>query len=328
MPIDYEGQIKLLNSIIEQQAKRISDQDATIKELRSLINELRCLKANLEETLGEFGRQLFGAKSEKTSTKAPGHPDSGDKNGGPSNEATTVKGHTRLRGKKTTREDLYAGLPITDVVCPVTGEGRFCGYCNSGMQFLSYKEVRTELRITPAKVERVRYLQEVLICPECRKDGDGTIVQAKTPTPLLPHSPASPSIVAYVMFQKVFMSLPYYRQEATMLQLGLKLPRETMANWFIRGAFDYFKPLYSRLHELLIQRDLIHLDETTCQVLHEKGKAAESTSYMWIYLTGSDGKPPIVLYDYQPGRNGGYAKGFLEGIPAWSNAMLTAVIIR
>ena len=56
------------------------------------------------------------------------------------------------------------------------------------MMPLGRKEVRTELRITPAKVERVRYMQEELICPECRKDGDGTIVQAQTPAPLLHHA--------------------------------------------------------------------------------------------------------------------------------------------
>ena len=34
---------------------------------------------------------------------------------------------------------------------------------------------------------------------------------------------------------------------------------------------------------------------------------------MWIYLTGSDGLPPIILYDYAQGRAGNYAKDFLEG---------------
>lgn len=66
------------------------------------------------------------------------------------------------------------------------------------------------------------------------------------------------------------------------------------------------------MHELLLRRDVIHADETTCQVLREKGKAAESTSYMWIYLSGSDGHPPIVLYEYQAGRNGDFPKTFLE----------------
>ena len=90
--------------------------------------------------------------------------------------------------------------------------------------------------ITPAKVERILYKQEVAVCPECRKDGDGTLVKAATPTALFPHSPASASIVAYVMYHKTFVGTPYYRQESGMFQLGLKLPRETMANWCIQGA--------------------------------------------------------------------------------------------
>lgn len=34
---------------------------------------------------------------------------------------------------------------------------------------------------------------------------------------------------------------------------------------------------------------------------------------MWIYLTGSDGLPPIILYDYAQGRAGKNARDFLEG---------------
>lgn len=34
---------------------------------------------------------------------------------------------------------------------------------------------------------------------------------------------------------------------------------------------------------------------------------------MWIYLTGSDSLPPIVLYNYVEGRAGKYARDFLEG---------------
>ena len=34
---------------------------------------------------------------------------------------------------------------------------------------------------------------------------------------------------------------------------------------------------------------------------------------MWIYLSGTDGKPPIILYDYRPGRSGDYPIEFLHG---------------
>lgn len=230
MPLDYEEHVELLNRIIEQQATRIDEQDTTIQELRALVAELRSLKTNLEETLKEFSRQLFGTKSEKLSLKEEGAPEPKTVDTKASDVVTLGKEHARTRRNKSTREELYSNLPVRDVICSVAGDDRFCGYCNSPMELLCYKEVRTELRITPAKVERIRYLQEVLICPECRKDGDGTIIGAKTPTPFMSHSPASPSTAAYVMYHKSFVNTPYYRQEACMFQLGLKLPRETMAN--------------------------------------------------------------------------------------------------
>ena len=189
-------------------------------------------------------------------------------------------------------------------------------------------QVREEIRITPAKVERIRYMQEVAVCPACRKDGDGTFVKASVPAALMPHSSASASAVAYVMFQRVFLGLPYYRQESAMSQLGLTLPRETLANWCIDCAEQYLVPLYQQMHRLLVQREVICADETTCQVLHEKGRAAQATSYMWIYLSNSSGLPPIILYDYQPSRKGACARDFLEGSMGFCNVTATRGITK
>ncbi len=319
-----EQQMKLLQTVIEQQQSYIQSQNAlvaekdarmvekdeTIAQLRKLVDDLQSLKTNLEETLRELRRQLFGTVSEKIIAKQTEEEEAqpfSEKN------VIRVKEHTRERKPKAKREDLYANLPVRDVKIPLTDEQRRCEYCNSEMVTMTYTPVREEIRITPAKVERIRLMQEVAICPECKKDGDGTFVKAEVYPALLPHSPASASSVAYVIFDKCFMGLPYYRQEAGMAELGFKLPRETMANWFIYCAEHYFYPIYERMHEYLIKRDLLHADETTCQVLREEGKSAESTSYMWIYLTGSDGLPPIILYDYAQGRAGNYAKDFLEG---------------
>lgn len=315
--MDSEQQIKLQQEIIEHlkayiqaQETRMAEKDATIAGLRKLVDELQSLKANLEETLYELRRQFFGVRSEKTPS-----PDKDKAEKKPQAEPQTiqVRSHTRQRKPKAKRGDIYADLPVRKIEIPLTEEQRRCEYCNSPMVTMGYTEVREELRITPAKVERIKYMQEVAICPECRKDGDGTIVKAKTPAALMPHSPASPSAVAYIIFDKTFMGLPYYRQESGLKQLGLTLPRETMANWYIYCAEEYFLPIYEQMHVHLIKRDVLHADETTCQVLREEGKTPESTSYMWIYLTGSDGLPPIVMYDYQPGRGGKHPKAFLEG---------------
>ncbi len=300
-------EIRLLKTINEQQAARIQEQEETIRELRAVIGELRVLKANLEETIEEFRRKFFGVRSEKAS------PSSNDLEQEAVGEKIKVKSHTRERKKKAVRDDLYAALPVREIRCPVPEEEKNCPYCNAPMEPLGYRFVREELRITPARVERVRYLQETVICPECKKDGDGTLVQAPVPRALFQHSPASPSIVAHIIYQRNFNSLPYYRQETDMAQLGAVIPRETIAGWYIRSAGMYFQPIYEKLHEQLLLREVLHADEVPCQVLHEEGKTAQSRSYMWVYLTGNDGLAPIILYEYQPGRKGCYPKAFLKG---------------
>ena len=281
-----DDQIRRMQTIIEQQEKRIQEKDATIAVLRKLVDELQSLKASLEETLEEFRRQFFGVQSEKIK------PDKSKQDADKEILKTIeVKSHTRQRKPKATREELYANLPIREVLIPLTDEERHCAYCSSEMKTIGYTSVREELRITPAKVERILYKREVAVCSECKKDGDGTLIKAAVPTALFPHSPASSSIVAYVMYHKIFVGTPYYRQEAGMFQLGLKLPRETMENWFIKVVELYFLPVFEKLHEKLLQRDLIHTDETTCQVLREEDRPVETTFYMWIYLSGNDGLP-------------------------------------
>ncbi|WP_291237469.1 IS66 family transposase [Frisingicoccus sp.] len=309
--MDPEGQNILFRNQLEQKdlmiqmlSERLNEKDETITDLKETIKDLKVTIAGLQETLNEFQRKLFGTSSEKT--KQDEKPEE--------TVTTTVKSHKRTTRKaKATREDQYGNLPIRKEVIPLSEEDKHCPYCNSLMEYVTETFVREELRITPAKVERIHYYQEKWQCPECKKDGDGTFAESKTPTALIPHSPASPSIVSYVAMEKIGLAIPYYRQEFLMQQLGFTLPRETMANWIIYVAEHYFYPIYDRLHEELLKRDLVHADETTCQVLREKGRAAEQTSYMWLYTTGNDGLTPIVLYDYQPSRKGSCVQNFLEG---------------
>ena len=78
--------------------------------------------------------------------------------------------------------------------------------------------------------------------------------------------------------------------------------------------------MYEELHRQLVKREVLHADETTLQVLHEPGKKAQTKSYMWLYRTGRDGGPPIVLYEYQPNRKAEHAEKFLEGFSGYLHA--------
>ena len=310
VPVSDKELINILRQMISQQEKQLNEQNTTIQELRGTVSDLRSVIANLEETLAQMRRKMFGTSSEKVHTVS-GENDEMVTTG--EEKTCTVKEHTRTRKPKSVRTDLYASLPVREVKCQVPDEERACPDCGTPMGHMSYSFVREEIRIIPAKVERVRYMQEKVACPACREEDDTTIRAAETPTPLLDHSPASPSIVATVMYDKSGLYLPFYRQEKDWEQKRLRLPRETIANWYNQCAALYLAPVYNRLHEYLVQRDVLHADEIPCQVLREPGKEATARSYFWIYLTGNDGKPGIVLFDYQPGRKGEYPLTFLSG---------------
>ena len=327
---EMEALIQLQKETIESLRQLVDSQRHTIEQMTKSHEEqtaqLNQTIANLNETVEYLKKKLFASSSEKTKKEAfPGQMDLFNEA-----EATAdlsvpepaleeaVGGYKRKAKKpKATREEILAGLPVVEVPCTVPDEDRNCPYCNAPMEVIGKKVVREELRIIPAKVERIQYVQEVLGCPECKKDGASVIVGAETPSPLLKHSLASPSTVAYVMYQKYVNSIPLYRQEADWKQLGVKLPRATLANWVIKCGIDYMEPVYEQLHQHLLERDIIHADETPCQVLREEGKTAQSKSYMWLYGSGNDGLPPIRLYDYQPSRGGYHAEEFLKGFSGY-----------
>ena len=327
---EMEALMQLQKETIESLRQLVDSQRLTIEQMTKSHEEqtaqLNQTIANLNETVEYLKKKLFASSSEKTKKDGfPGQMDlfnEAEADAYPSVREPTLEedvgGYKRQAKKpKATREEILAGLPVVEVPCGVPEEERNCPYCNAPMEVIGKKVVREELRIIPAKVERLQYVQEVLGCPECKKDGASVIVGAETPSPLLKHSLASPSTVAYVMYQKYVNSIPLYRQEADWKQLGVKLPRATLANWVIKCGIDYMEPVYEQLHQHLLERDIIHADETPCHVLKEEGKKAQSKSYMWLYGSGNDNLPPIRLYDYQPSRGGYHAEEFLKGFSGY-----------
>ncbi len=310
-----EETITSLKAMLKQKEEQLQIKE---KDIEKLLRTVDNLNGNIEQ----LRRALYGTSSEKTRKESTQKGSTGKdtqtedtpvSKAEDSGETITVKGYTRQRNAKRTHDDLYAKLPVKEVQCPLPEGEDLCPYCNTKMIHLGYKQSREELEIIPAKIQRIRYMVQSCMCPACQGDGDTTIVTASAPTALIKHSPVSPSAGVYVIYQKSGLELPFYRQEMDFAQKGAVIPRETQANWYITLALEYFQPVYERLHEELLRRDLIHADEVPCQVLHEENRDARTRSYMWVYLTGTDGKPGITLYDYEPGRSGDYPIEFLAG---------------
>lgn len=98
-------------------------------------------------------------------------------------------------------------------------------------------EVREELKIIPAKVCVVEHVRKVYACRECQKSGESTpIVTAPMPEPVISGSFASPSLIAYLMYQKYSAALPLDRQERISSDFGIELSKQNMSNWIIKAS--------------------------------------------------------------------------------------------
>ena len=64
---------------------------------------------------------------------------------------------------------------------------------------------------------------------------------------------------------------------------------------------ELVQPLINLLNEHICTQPVVHLDETTNQVLDEPGKTAQSKSYMW--LTASYGQQPAIVFRYDATRS-------------------------
>lgn len=271
----------------------------------------------LEEQFLLSQKRRFGASSEKTSADQLSLFNEAEVEAQPLLAEPTVEKITYERRKQRGhREAMLKDLPVETIEYRLPAEEQVCSCCGGALHEMS-TEVRQEIKIIPAQVNVVKHVRYVYSCRHCEQNEVNTpIITAAMPAPVLKGSLASPSLLAFIMSQKYVDGLPLYRQEQQFARLGIELPRQNMANWTINGANRWLMPVYERMHEHLVKRDIAHADETTLQVLHEPGRAAEKKSYMWLYRTGREG-PPIVLFDYQETRAGEHPRNFLSGFKGY-----------
>ena len=212
------------------------------------------------------------------------------------------------------------GTPVEIVEHPLPENERVCSVCGSELVQIGV-EIHRSLQMKPAEFWVREDHYPTYACKHCEEEtGEANV----TPTPMeptvIPGSFASPSAIAHLAVQKYVMYSPLYRLEQEFERQGLKLSRQTMSNWLLKATEDWLQPIYVVLHQQLCKEKVLHGDETTLQVLHEKGKSATSKFYMWLYRTSGNAETPIVLYDYQPNRKAENAEKFLEGFSGWLHA--------
>lgn len=294
----------LLRSENEKLKTLIAERDAKYE------NELE----RLREMIVGLKRQAFGAKKERwvdekqielgvfneTEIEAKNAESEDEEN-------IDVKGFTRKRGK---RRPLPENLPREIVKVELPENERFT---EDGRPLrVIGEEVSEKLVYEPAVMKVIEYHR-------ARYGVDsGETIKTAPPVPMLvPKGIPTGSLIAAIVTAKYADGLPLYRQEDILSRQGVDIPRCTMARWIIQASLACV-PIWNVLQDLLMVSPYVCCDETHTQVLKEKGRRAESKSWMWVRTNPSDEKK-IALFDYDPHRSGNVAKrlfadyrGFLQ----------------
>lgn len=317
-------QLRELKDTISQLNQLISEQTELIRSLRLDVKKHAEHEKVLQEQVDYLTKKLFGVSSEKKVLDIPGQLsffDEADVEQDPEllEEELIVKEHVRKKKAKNT--EIFKGLKVNKVLIELSDEEKICPICGTTMEKIGEEYVRRELIFVPAKCEIIEYYSETYGCPECKKGSSDTekpfIVKSKVQSGLVGKGFASSSTVAWTMYQKYANGIPLYRQEKDWIQYGAPISRATLANWIIYCANHYFMPVYKYLHRELLKREFLMADETRVQVLKELGRTPESQSFMWLYRSGEDGLPVIILYGYSQTRNGDNAAEFLKGFQGY-----------
>lgn len=308
--IELDKKLHNSNNSIQELLDKCARQEQQIEELSAKLKWY-------EEQHRLAQQKRFGTSSEKTDEQLSIFNEAETITDAKAIEPTVEEITYKRKKAKGSREETFKDLPVETIEYRL--EELDCPACDNQLHEMS-KEIRKELKIIPAQVKVVEHVRYTYACRSCEKNETTTpIITAPMPAPVIPKSLVSPSLLAFIMNRKYAEAIPLYRQEQQFKHFGIELSRQNLANWIVRGSNDWLASLYNRMHQKLVEHDILHADETTLQVLQEQGRKATSKSYMWLYATGHT-DTPIYLYDYQTTRASKHPQRMLKDFNGFLHA--------
>jgi transposase len=181
-----------------------------------------------------------------------------------------------------------------------------CGQCGQALVKIG-EDISEQLDVEPARFFVHRHIRPQYACRACE-----TVSAAPIPPAVIDGGLAAVGLYVWLIIGKYMDHLPLYRLEQIAARERVILSRSTLAEWVGRIGVA-LQPLADRLAARLLERAVLHADETPVAQL-DPGKGKTKRAYLWAYRSNVlETGPPIVVFDYQTSRAGQHARDFLEG---------------
>jgi transposase len=272
-------------------------QGSQLLEHQQALSEKQVRIQFLEEQIILFKHRQFGHSSEKNTQQVELFDESEVDVSSSAPEIAQAVEPDRAPSKKSRsgRKPLPQNLPRVRVEHDLVEADKVCD-CGCQKSCIG-EETSEQLDIIPAVIQVLVHARKKYACKNCES---GVVIATLPPQPI-PKSNASAGLLAHIATAKYQDGLPLYRMEAIFKRMNIHLPRNTQANWMIKGA-QLLQPLYNLLNDHLLGSGYVHMDETRVQVLKEPDKLAQSLSYMWVRRTGGPHQT-VVLFNYYSSRS-------------------------
>jgi len=284
----------------------VSDRQEEIQSLKAQLAEREQRIQTLEELVKYFRQRKFGASSEKISPDQLGLFNEAESIELESStevaQQDTVKVSAHERQKKP-RVSIPPHLPREVIDYDLDVSEKVCPHDQTPLTHIGTEE-HEQLKVIPAQVSVVRHRRHKYCCPCCNQ-----FQVAQKPKQPIEKSIASPELLAYIATQKYCDALPLYRQVEIFKRAGIALDRTNLANWMMRCG-ELVQPLINLMQEHILSQPVVHMDETTIQVLKEPDKTPQSKSYMWLLASFTEN--PMIVFHYDPTRQREVPKRLLD----------------
>jgi transposase len=181
-----------------------------------------------------------------------------------------------------------------------------CGQCGKDLVKIG-EDISEQLDVEPARFFVHRHIRPQYACRACE-----TVSAAPIPPAVIDGGMAAVGLYVWLIISKYVDHLPLYRLEQIAARDRVILSSSTLADWVGRIGV-VLQPLADRLAVLLLERSVLHADETPVAQL-DPGKGKTKRAYLWAYRSNVlETGPPIVVFDYQMSRAGQHARDFLSG---------------
>lgn len=271
---------------------------------RDLINEKYGQKSERFETPGQL--LLFSATNSSESSSISDSEETEVPNKNKKKEQKKKQGHGRnAPPPDLPRIPVFAQKP-KDCELP-------CSCCGNDMIPVRWILQGSRYQFVPASF----YFEDLYSVEYGCPNGNSTQkLLAKCPE-VVENGRAAPGLLAQVAIARDFDHIPFNRQSQIYKRSGVNLSRSTLSDFYAQVA-TILLPLYTLMHQILLQSRIISTDDTPVKVLDRSKEKNIKRGRKWIYI--GDQNHPVNLFDYthDRGRDGPLTflkgfNGFLQG---------------